>query len=197
MCHVPNNYSMSNYISCPKGHYYNDELKSCPFCTEVEPVPAAPSSDTTTTTGSQSAKQLEPQQTTPVPSFDSQNEDRTRIVRAPGAPASNNTEVRTLIGWLVTYDHVPSGQDYKIREGQNPVGRSQDCKIRITDDPELSSVHGMLLFREGQLWFRDEMASNATLVNDVQVGPGQTVPVNDGALIKLGSYTYLFRATGV
>lgn len=101
------------------------------------------------------------------------------------------------MGWLVTFDDVPSGIDHRIREGQNPVGRNADCKVRVANDAEMSGRHGMLLFREGDLWFQDEMASNATLIDGKAVGPGQTVPVKDGALLKMGSYTYLYRAAGV
>lgn len=127
-------------------------------------------------------------------------EDRTRIVRPSGSNSGSEDaeqdQERRIVGWLVTFDDVPSGVDHRIREGQNPVGRNADCKVCVSNDPEMSSRHGMLLFREGGLWFKDEMASNATVIDGKAVGPGQTVEVKDGAHLKMGSYTYLYRAAG-
>ena len=141
--------------------------------------------------------------TTPPPGGSTQQqpvtlpEDRTRIVRPGGDDAVDDGPVeRKIIGWLVTYETNPSGVDYRMREGQNDVGRNPDCKIHVKGDNELSGKHGMFLFRSGELYFRDEMASNATVIDGVVVGPGETVAVKDGAQIKMGSFTYLYRAAG-
>jgi len=189
---------MSDYISCSNGHYFNKSLEECPFCKSPESIPGPAISGDDGKTVIDKPKPAIQEETKGVTVTNV--EDRTRIVR----PVDETHNVdhsqsidRRIVGWLVTFDDVVSGVDYRIREGQNPVGRNADCKIRVANDPEMSGQHGMLLFREGSLYFRDEMASNATLIDGVAVGPGQTVPVKDGAHIRLGSYTYLYRAAGV
>ena len=193
---------MANYISCASGHYFNKDMYAeCPFCKSPGDVPGPaqvpaenktviqpPSSPSTTPTVGTSGTKVEV----------TSEADRTRIVRTTGSQSEEavQDEERRIVGWLVTFDDVPSGVDHRIREGQNPVGRNADCKVRVADDPEMSGRHGMLLYREGGLWFKDEMASNATVIDGKAVGPGQTVEVQDGAHLKMGSYTYLYRAAG-
>jgi len=196
---------MADYISCASGHYFNKDMYAeCPFCKGpggqvpppiVPPVRPEDEGKTKVETPSEPANKKGGTQVEVT-----SEADRTRIVRPSGEKtgsedAEQNQE-RRIVGWLVTFDDVPSGVDHRIREGQNPVGRNADCKVRVSDDPEMSARHGMLLFREGGLWFQDEMASNATIIDGKAVGPGQTVEVKDGAHLKMGSYTYLYRAAG-
>lgn len=197
---------MANYISCASGHYFNKDMYAeCPFCKEPGEVPVTEIKDSGTPQGKESGdgptKWVPPGSDHPTKSEKIDTSDRTRIVRpitsSSGGNAAAHDEERRIVGWLVTFDDVPSGVDYKIREGQNPVGRNADCKIRVSSDSEMSGRHGMLLFRQGDLWFKDEMASNATLIDGKAVGPGQTVEVKDGAHLRMGSFTYLYRAAGV
>ena len=198
-----------DYISCSNGHYYNQDLPECPFCKTPGNVPGGPTVNPThspggevdgktvieTPTPTKTEGNTKPISTTPFTQTD--DADRTRIVRPGGVEETDSaSDDRKIIGWLVTYDPDSSGVDYRMREGQNSVGRSKDCKIHVTNDHELSGNHGMFLFRQGELWFRDEMASNATEIDGTPVGPGQTVAVKDGAQIKMGSYVYLYRAAG-
>lgn len=201
---------MADYISCANGHYFNKEMYAeCPFCKgpggQVPPPvkppirPASEDNEKTRMDKNSDPIKLDNKEET---QFDvTVGMDRTRIVRQSGpkgdsADAEQEQE-RRIVGWLVTFEDVVSGVDHRIREGQNPVGRNVDCKVRVSNDPEMSSRHGMLLFREGGLWFKDEMASNATIIDGKAVGPGQTVEVKDGAHLKMGSYTYLYRAAGI
>ena len=203
---------MADYISCASGHYFNKDMYAeCPFCKGPggqvpppitrgqvpPPITGGPEDDgktkvdaTSQPSGKKEATQVEV----------TSEADRTRIVRPSesnsGSEDAEQDQERRIVGWLVTFDDVPSGVDHRIREGQNPVGRNADCKVRVSDDPEMSGRHGMLLYREGGLWFKDEMASNATVIDGKAVGPGQTVEVKDGAHLKMGSYTYLYRAAG-
>ena len=194
---------MADYISCASGHYYNKDIYAeCPFCKgpggQVPPPVSPPVDEGGKTMMDPPLKQRDKRGVTQVEV--TSEADRTRIVRPSGSNSGSEDaeqdQERRIVGWLVTFDDLPSGVDHRIREGQNPVGRNTDCKVRVSDDPEMSGRHGMLLFREGGLWFKDEMASNATIIDGKAVGPGQTVEVKDGAHLKMGSYTYLYRAAG-
>jgi predicted component of type VI protein secretion system len=49
------------------------------------------------------------------------------------------------------------------------------------------------LFRNGTFYLRDEMASNSSYVNDIEVLPNSTVALKDGDRLRLGAHTFLLR----
>ena len=146
--------------------------------------------------------------------------DRTRPVSAPADDASGESE-RTMIfrpkpttddsssdapgsqempadrrrleGWLVSYTLDPAGVDFRVVEGQNIIGRGQECHIRIHQDPKISSTHAILFFRGGKVVLSDELSSNPTFIDGDELGPGERMPVPDGAEISMGDHKFFFR----
>ncbi len=103
---------------------------------------------------------------------------------------------RKLEGWLVSFTLDPMGIDFRLFEGQNKIGRNASCSVRLVQDSTVSSHHATLLFRNGTFYLRDEMASNSSYVNDIEVLPNSTVALKDGDLLKLGAHTFLLRTAG-
>ena len=121
--------------------------------------------------------------------------DRTIIVGAGKQSPSNSasTSKRKLFGWLVSFTLDAAGTDFRIFEGKNKFGRDTSNDIRIFQDPKISAEHATLLVRDNELSIRDEMASNTSLLNGVAIGPGQTVQVKDGDVVKFGDNEFIFR----
>jgi hypothetical protein len=119
--------------------------------------------------------------------------DRTMIVNVGKDSNTIGTTKRKLFGWLVSFTIDPAGTDFRIFEGKNKFGRDTSNDIRIFQDPKISAEHATLLVRDNELSIRDEMASNTSLLNGVAIGPGQTVQVKDGDVVKFGDNEFIFR----
>ncbi len=68
-------------------------------------------------------------------------------------------------------------------EGRNTIGKNPDCDICIDSDPKISSTHLTILFRHGQIKFKDELSTNGSFVNGKFMEEGD---LYDGDIIKIG-----------
>jgi hypothetical protein len=129
-----------------------------------------------------------------------QNNDKTGIYR----PETENKEgkssenivlqnTRKLVGWMVSYTLNEFGIDFRLYEGQNTIGREINSNIRINGDNLISSKHGMILFRNGSLYYKDEMSTNPSFLNQNEIMPGETVRIKDGDTLRLGKNDFIFR----
>jgi predicted component of type VI protein secretion system len=80
---------------------------------------------------------------------------------------------------------TPDGAAYTIT-GKMRLGRGDDCQILLADD-RVSRHHATAWVEAGRLQFRDESASNGTFVNGRRLRPGQTVALNPGDQVQLGT----------
>ena len=130
------------------------------------------------------------------------NSDKTGIYR----PETENKEggktpenkgpqinARKLVGWMVSYSLNEFGIDFRLYEGQNTIGRDISSTIRITDDNLISSKHGTILFRNGSLYYKDEMSTNPSFLNEYEIMPGETVKIKDGDTLKIGRNEFIVR----
>jgi hypothetical protein len=101
---------------------------------------------------------------------------------------------RRLTGWLVTFDRQPLGQDFRLREGRNTIGTAPDCEVRIEGDPNISGRHLTILFRLGEVLFRDELSTNGTFINEELRNEGR---LQDGDVIRTGTTRFLFRTAAL
>ena len=84
------------------------------------------------------------------------------------------------------------GEDYRLYEGKNVIGR--DPRVQITiQDSAISATHATIRFLRGKFAIKDEMSSHGTLVNgeDIELN---AVYLNDGDLIEVGHTTLKFRS---
>jgi|GEM_PF-849526 len=112
---------------------------------------------------------------------------------------SNNEEKeelrvkRKLVGWLITYSIDPLGIDYKLYEGRNVIGRSNDCNITV-GDKTMSGKHATILFRAGKYKIKDELSAHGTFVCGEDIEE-QTFELHDGDLIRMGkTVVFEFKA---
>ena len=91
-----------------------------------------------------------------------------------------------------SFDIEEFGVDFKILEGRNMIGSKSSSEITI-QDPQVSSVHALILCRKDRFLLSDEMSSNGTTINGEDLSPRDPSELNDGDEIKIGNTTLLFK----
>lgn len=202
-CGLPLN---SGQKVCPNGHYYDSKLNTCPHCPSPElqglmgatKAFNANTSDLSSFSNTGKTQVSDMLKTKPSGSaFPQSNSSvqnsidpkKTVIVRKDGSEQMGQQTSRKLVGWLVTFTWKPEGQDFKVYEGRNFIGSSNDAQIKI-DDPAISGKHCLLLFRGGKLKIKDELSTNGSYVNGNEI---EETEINDGDLIRLGTTELKFR----
>jgi pSer/pThr/pTyr-binding forkhead associated (FHA) protein len=186
---------MNGFTKCENGHYYKEELSSCPYCHGGRRQADVPDEKRETQLYTASCE-----------------ENKTRIVIDKKQQQSNRTvfgtdvvlqkdggevverqyrDARKLVGWLVTYSFDPMGADFRIYEGRNTVGRDVDCNITVPDHM-ISGKHALIHFFNGKFKIKDELSSHGTYVNDSYI-EDELVEIHDGDLIKMGETVLKFK----
>ena len=115
---------------------------------------------------------------------------KARTVFDPGSSGAAQAAVQAqarLVGWLVTFSHLPAGEDYRLREGRNILGADPaECDVVVPNDPSISSKHAVIVYREGQLQIRDNDSTNGTYVNGVDIFGKGGVPIKNLDVVRLG-----------
>jgi hypothetical protein len=189
---------MKGFTKCANGHYYKDELKTCPYCP-----------------GGNKAMDIDTKGKTQ--SYDEENKDgdKTRMIRSdtPLNQPVNSTvfgeeviseiagkeiilkeyrNIRKLVGWLVTYSFDKTGTDFRIYEGRNVIGRDADCNVTVCDKM-VSGKHATILFRNDKFKIKDELSSHGTYVNDCDI-EDEHVELHDNDLIRMGETVFKFKS---
>ncbi len=115
---------------------------------------------------------------------------RTRLDKEDAAPAGTAISQRRVVGWMVSFDVNLEGQEYVIREGKNTLGRARDADISVFYDDRISATHATIVYRNGQCSLRDEMTNNGTYLNGQDIGPGGTVSLKSGDVLRVGRCTF-------
>jgi hypothetical protein len=198
-----NNEDMKGFKQCDKGHFYKDALAECNYCPktgsagsgdETEILGANDQTFDNTTEKTQVFGGATQQSPSSKESFDP---ERTIISggntsSAAGDAQDQITQKRKLKGWLVTFDIEDFGIDFPVREGRNKIGTSASHHITI-QDPEVSSLHGIIVCKNQEFLLTDEMSSNGTFLNGKSIRPHNPQDLNDGDEIKIGDTTLLFK----
>lgn len=200
-----------SFKTCTAGHYYASSLTDCPYCNEgssktvtnpknssdgdktqiIKPggrveLNLAKGNDQNTVNLGNKGQNVSPS-----------SDDRT-MIKVPSKDGDISQPIiarhsRKLVGWLVSFTIDAMGVDYRLFEGQNKVGREASSTVRIIQDGSISAHHATILFRNGSLYLRDEMTTNSSFVNGVELLPGATLEIRDGDKIKFGNNEFLLR----
>ena len=146
---------MSDQVQCPKGHSYDRAMYSrCPQC----PVPGldyGPGGGRPGAAGNRTAESERPrpqQQPFSAPPNRSQPRDpkaHPRTIISLGMPKKARSDdasgkvaeeesLDPVVGWLVAVEGPNKGQDFRIRAGNNTIGRDPARHIYIPDDLKIS-----------------------------------------------------------
>lgn len=114
-----------------------------------------------------------------------------------GGPAFSGTPraARRIVGWLISYTLDPMGMDYRIYEGNNPIGRDATNSIILVKDSTISGKHLNILFRGGKYWAKDEMSANGSFLNGQEMEIEKAYPLNDGDELRLGNTVFKFKSS--
>tara|TARA_B100000768_G_C11276329_1_gene376159 strand:- start:1833 stop:2438 length:606 start_codon:yes stop_codon:yes gene_type:complete len=197
---------MEGFKKCSKGHFYKEDKAKCPYCpennssvdikTEVLSKSETSSENESLKTqvfgGQDSAKTTNLKESNTNEPFDA---TKTMIIGAQQSSSkdTSSTQVRRrLRGWLVSFDIEDFGVDFKVLEGRNMIGSKSSNEITIQDN-QVSSVHALILCRKDTFLLSDEMSSNGTTINGLELSPRNPAELNDGDEIKIGNTTLLFK----
>jgi hypothetical protein len=195
---------MKGFTKCSKGHYYKEELKSCPYCyggngateigvtsenTEVQTVAQDENDGKTKLIGGFAQ--------TPLSSASGSNTVfGTEVIKEIEGKQKMEIEYRSrrkLVGWLVSYSFNDMGMDFKLYEGRNLIGRDMDCNITV-NDLMVSGKHAVILFKNGKYKIKDELSTHGTWVNDKDIEDSHE-ELHDGDFIRIGETVFKFKSS--
>lgn len=182
--------------TCSKGHIYDSTIygDNCPFC---------PSPTGTVVNNGDFGNGTEVNQegvgktqfnapATSGPTIPVENQYGGTVIR----PASGFTGAfsgKRIMGLLITYNTIPTGQVFPVYEGRNYIGREANSDIPIQGDSQVSGKHFSILYRvaDGKFKFKDEQSSNGTFLNEILTDEGE---LHTFDAIRIGSTRFIFIA---
>jgi len=193
------------FKQCDQGHFYNDSLPECNYCPKNN---SSDSEEKTELLGGSNNDQTIDVATDKTQVFGgasssssskSNNETFDPNKTTIGRPVtdqetskSNSSQRRKLRGWLVSFDIEDFGVDFKLFEGRNTIGSKSSSDITV-QDPQVSSLHGLILYKKNKFILTDELSTNGTFLNGEELVPRNTYDLNDGDEIKIGDTNLLFK----
>lgn len=176
---------------CPNGHIYDAVYSECPICPSPELEREIGFTLHSRPTASNLDELIQDKNKTVVDQDSGKDKSKTVIIgRDEGERGVvANLPNRKIVGWLVTFSINPQGDDYRLYEGRNLITGAGEGDI-IIPDPAISSPHCMILYRGGKFKIKDELSTNGTFVNGVEVDEAE---LKDGDTIKLGRTELKFR----
>ncbi len=90
------------------------------------------------------------------------------------------------MAYLYVLSGPEKGRFFRLRDGENFIGRSIDNDIRI-EDKTLSRKHARILLRGNRFFITDLKSQNRTFFDGAYVEPGSEVELKPGMPIALGT----------
>ena len=69
------------------------------------------------------------------------------------------------------------GDRYQLQNGQNRIGRGNDCDLQL-DNSDVSRHHAMVRLEDGLVQIMDLGSTNGTVLNDKQLPPYEYAPLS-------------------
>ncbi len=213
---------MNGFKQCASGHFYKDDIPTCPYCPSSQQAGASSASnmdktvvpgggnfeDKTQVFGGQSnsanaATSVFGSNSGAAASGGAPRDlNRTYIAGVTDATSSDGTSnldaspraARKIVGWILSYTLDPMGVDYRIYEGSNTIGRDPENTITITKDPTISGEHVNILYKHGKFYIKDKMTANGTFLNGEELEVEKAYDLVDGDILRLGSTEFKFKS---
>lgn len=159
---------------CNNGHQMDDSWTECPYCVRTG-YRVASTPDAGKTRPEMGETRLEDK-----PAFDG---GKTVLLSA--------LKRTPVVGWLVVIQGPQKGEDFRLREGKNMLGKASDCEICL-QDPTISSKHASLSYKDGTFFLTDLDSTNGTFVNNSNDVVAR-VELKDGDVIRVGETSMKFK----
>lgn len=159
---------------CNNGHQMDDSWTECPYCVRTGyRIASTPDAGKTRPDMSETRPDEKPV-------FDgAQTVLLSAVKRAP------------VVGWLVVIQGPQKGEDFRLREGKNTLGKSPDCEVCLQDQT-VSGKHASISYKEGKFFLTDLDSTNGTCVNETSEAVSR-VELNDGDVIYVGETALKFK----
>ena len=79
-----------------------------------------------------------------------------------------------------------TGERYKLRAGQNRIGRGSDCDLQVASS-DVSRHHAIISWEDGAARIMDLGSTNGTSVNGAKLEAYEYIPLNAGDSIVMGN----------
>jgi hypothetical protein len=187
---------MKGFTKCTNGHYYKEELSSCPYCSTGNKPVEIPDSKKETQIYTENKEENKTRLIIQIPSVSSNNrtvfgDEVIAEIEGKKVVKTDYRNERKLVGWLITYSFDKMGADFRIYEGRNVIGRDMDCNITVPDKT-MSGKHATILFKNDKFKMKDELSSHGTIVNEKDI-EDETVELHDNDIIRLGETIFKFK----
>lgn len=161
---------------CPNGHVMEAGWIACPYC----PAPA------------RVAERVTAASAPPAATGRGAGPDPRKTVMLAQAKKP------PVVGWLIALDGKHKGEDFKIVEGKNKIGKNADCEVVITDD-FISGEHALVIYDREDKHFKitDAGSTNGTYV--YEGGEYKRIDSRellDNDTVKLGETQFRFKCLG-
>lgn len=188
-----------NMQQCNNGHFYDQsKFSQCPYCnssanndsqtvpleTAFEFDPISTGDDGFMSNGSDPGKTvaIQPNDSPTVAVFSGGDN--------PGKPGYD-----PVVGWLVCIDGASKGQDFRLFNGNNSLGRGASSRIRIPNDPAISQENAAYVAYDGiskKYYFQAGNGRNLIRVNEELLLPNQSRELTAFDRVRIGESTLLF-----
>lgn len=189
---------------CANGHLYDPAIygDKCPFCPSAEGSTRVntdfPDELGTRVLGGGSEA---PKPTVTIGVGDNDSPGGGTVIRHVGASTTGETGVaenRRLVGLLVSYSAIPTGEVYKVYEGRTTIGRDRTCDIPFPNDNHMSARHFLIQYVEAKGAFRaqeyDKGSANGSYVNGQVYVLGDVIDLKSNDVIVIGGTKFVFIA---
>lgn len=186
---------------CANGHLYDPAIygDKCPFCPST-----SGSTRVNTEFHEEGTKVIGSENTKPTATIGLDGNDSVgggTVIRHIGSTATGETgisENRRLVGLLVSYSAVPTGEVYKVYEGRTTIGRDRTCDIPFPNDTHMSAKHLLIQYVEAKGAFRaqeyDKGSANGSYVNGNVYVLGDVIDLKTNDIIVIGGTKFVFLA---
>lgn len=201
---------MKKCTNCEK--YYDENVNtSCPYCNDVSisedlfgdidsdnktvpyPNPSKPSTPPPMPdVGGKNSSSVDiPTNRRPVYDDIFDNDDNKTVVITN---ASKDTDIASVVGWLVVIEGKGMGRDLRVVAGMNSIGREKNNKISISfgDNSISRENHATVIYdyKNNKFFFQHGGGQNLSYLNDSVVL--QPMELNKGDVIGLGDTKLMF-----
>ena len=98
--------------------------------------------------------------------------------------------LRPVVGWIVALDGKFKGQDFRLRDGKNIIGKSIVDSNVIIDDESIGKQHVKITYANSEFHIVDLDSPKGTFVNGTQIRQQQII---DNDIVKLGDIEFKFK----
>lgn len=102
-----------------------------------------------------------------------------------------------MIKFIIIDDQTGESQEEKLTpetliQGGGLIGRHPSCDI-VLNSPEVSRVHGRILYREGQYYFTDLGSTGGSHVNKKEASTNENFLLKPNDIIRIGGFILLVK----